>query len=214
MEPVRKVAAVTEGRYPAIGDYALIGDCHSAALVARDGSIDWCCFHRFDARPDFRNLLVRVVDHVGERWQEPDEGIWEVRGGRRHFVHSKGMKRVAVDRALKLSERLRLPAETEAWKRPRDEIRRRVEANGVDPRTGAFVQSFGSTAVDASSLPLPLIRSLPPDDPRIRATFAICSFRLVDNLVLTGEVERGRQLFERLLAYCNDLGMLAEEIDA
>jgi GH15 family glucan-1,4-alpha-glucosidase len=165
-----------------------------------------------------------------------------MRGGRRQFVYSKVMAWVAVDRALKLAAALKLPADTSRWIALRDQIRRRVESEGVDQATGAFVQSFGSTAMDAANLLLPLIRFLPPQDPRIAATvaeverqlsqdglvyryretddalpgaeaaFVICSFWLVDNLVLAGQVERGRALFERLLGYRNDVGLLAEQI--
>jgi GH15 family glucan-1,4-alpha-glucosidase len=201
-------------------------------------------YHRYGGEvvPEFWNFLVRIVEHVNDHWEEPDEGIWEVRGGRRQFVYSKVMAWVAVDRALKLAAARKLPADTSRWIALRDQIRRRVESEGVDQATGAFVQSFGSTAMDAANLLLPLIRFLPPQDPRIAATvaeverqlsqdglvyryretddalpgaeaaFVICSFWLVDNLVLAGQVERGRALFERLLGYRNDVGLLAEQI--
>jgi GH15 family glucan-1,4-alpha-glucosidase len=202
-------------------------------------------YHRYGGKiaPEFWDFLVQIVEHVHGQWEEPDEGIWEVRGGRRQFVYSKVMAWVAVDRALKLANARNLPADTERWTALRDAIRQRIESEGVDQATSAFVQSFGSTAMDASNLLLPLIHFLPPQDPRIaatireverrlsrnglvyryletddglpggEATFAICSFWLVDNLVLAGQVERGRTLFERLLGYLNDVGLLAEQID-
>ena len=80
----------------------------------------------------------------------PDEGIWEVRGPRQHFVYSKVMAWVALDRAIGLARELELPAPLERWHALRREIRARVDAEGVDPRTGAFVQAFGSSALDAS----------------------------------------------------------------
>ena len=113
----------------------------------------------------------------------------------------------------------------------------------MDPRTGAFVQAFGGRALDASTLLLPLVHYVSPDDPRVGATleqverelgrngliyryrgmddglpggeaaFLICSFWLVDNLAMTGQLERGRELFERLLTYSNDLGLMAEQVD-
>lgn len=199
--------------------------------------------HGGEIAPEFWDFLVRIVEHVNDHWQDPDEGIWEVRGGRRHFVYSKVMAWVAVDRALKLSKACGLPSDGGRWSALRDAIRRRVEIEGVDTTTGAFVQSFGSKVMDASNLLLPLIHFLPPDDPRVKATvreverrlsrnglvhryletddglaggesaFAICSFWLVDNLVLTGEVERGRVLFEKLLGHANDVGLLAEQIE-
>lgn len=202
-------------------------------------------YHRYggDIASEFWDFLVRVVEHVSDHWEEPDEGIWEMRGGRRHFVYSKVMAWVAVDRALKLAKARRLPADTQRWTALRDQIRHRIETEGVDRATGAFTQSFGSTAMDASNLLMPLIRFLPAGDPRVAATvrevqrrlsrnglvyryletddglpggeaaFTICSFWLVDNLVLAGQLERGRELFERLLGYLNDVGLLAEQID-
>ena len=188
-------------------------------------------------------LVAGVVDMVAARWEEPDEGIWEVRGGARHFVSSKVMAWVAVDRAIRLARARRLPADLERWTALRRSIRARVEAEGVDASTGAFVRSFGSEALDASNLLMPLVRFLPASDERVRATmertarelaphglvhryldggdglpggeasFVICSFWLVDNLALAGEGERATELFERLLGHANDLGLLAEEID-
>jgi GH15 family glucan-1,4-alpha-glucosidase len=176
------------------------------------------------------------------RWTEPDDGIWEVRGGRRHFVASKVMAWVAVDRAIRLARGLGLPADLDRWSALASAIRRQVEQAGVDPASGAFTQAFGSRAPDAANLLLPLVRFLPPDDPRIRATvertarelapqglvhrylgaddglpggeasFVICSFWLVDNLALAGQTDRATVLFERLLGHANDLGLLAEEI--
>jgi alpha,alpha-trehalase len=104
------------------------------------------------------------------RWTEPDDGIWEVRGGRRHFVASKVMAWVAVDRAIRLARGLGLPADLDRWSALASAIRRQVEQAGVDPASGAFTQAFGSRAPDAANLLLPLVRFLPPDDPRIRAT--------------------------------------------
>lgn len=198
--------------------------------------------HGGEIEPDFWNFLVRVVEHVDDHWQDPDEGIWEVRGGRRHFVYSKVMAWVAVDRALKLARARQLPCDEGRWTALRDQIRRRIDAEGVDQATGAFVQTLGSDVMDASNLLLPLIHFVPADDPRVAATlreverqlgrdglvyryraddglpgdeasFAICSFWLVDNLLLTGQVERGRAIFEKLLGYLNDVGLLGEEID-
>jgi alpha,alpha-trehalase len=182
------------------------------------------------------------VDVVARRWTEPDEGIWEVRGGRRHFVSSKVMAWVAVDRAIRLARARSLPADLDRWTALRAAIRRRVERDGVDPSSGALTQSLGAPALDASNLLIPLVRFLPAADPRVRATmrriagelskdglvyryleddglpageatFLICSFWMVDNLALAGETDRAHDLFERLLGYANDLGLLAEEVD-
>ncbi|HEV3498467.1 MAG TPA: glycoside hydrolase family 15 protein [Actinomycetes bacterium] len=202
-------------------------------------------YHRHGGRitPTFWRLLAGAVEVVARRWTEPDDGIWEVRDGPRHFVASKVMAWVAVDRAIRLARARSLPADLHRWTALRRTIRRRVEQVGVDPASGAFTQAFGSQTLDAANLLLPLVRFLPPEDPRIRATvertarelaphglvhrylgaddglpggeasFVICSFWLVDNLALAGHTEQARTLFERLLGHANDLGLLAEEID-
>ncbi len=192
----------------------------------------------------FWDFLSRVGGVVLEKWREPDQGIWEIRGEPKHFVYSKVMAWVALDRLVKLAEEDGREGEVEAWRAARDEIRELIEAQGVDPETGAFVQSFGSSSLDASNLMIPIVGFVSHDDPRARATadriadelsadgfvyryvtdgvdglsgeeatFAICSFWLVECLARAGEGERARELFERLLGFCNDVGLLAEEID-
>jgi alpha,alpha-trehalase len=126
------------------------------------------------------------VDVVARRWTEPDEGIWEVRGGRRHFVSSKVMAWVAVDRAIRLARARSLPADLDRWSALRAAIRRRVERDGVDPASGALTQSLGDPALDASNLLIPLVRSLPAADPRVRATMR----RISDELSRDGLVYR------------------------
>lgn len=193
--------------------------------------------------PAFWDLARGAVEAVARYWEEPDHGIWEVRGAPRHFVSSKVLCWVAVDRAIRLARARGLPADLERWRTLRRAIRRRVEADGVDPQSGAFVQAFGRSALDASNLLVPLVRFLPPDDPRVIATarrterelavdgfvyryldgddglpggegaFLICTWWLIDNLALIGETRRAQELFERLLGYANDVGLLAEQID-
>jgi hypothetical protein len=111
-----------------------------------------------------------AIEVVARRWTEPDDGIWEVRGGRRHFVASKVMAWAAVDRAIRLARARGLPADLGRWTALRRTIRRRIEQAGVDPATGAFTQAFDSQALDAANLLLPLVRFLPAEDPRIRVT--------------------------------------------
>ncbi|MBX3285918.1 MAG: glycoside hydrolase family 15 protein [Actinobacteria bacterium] len=110
-----------------------------------------------------------LTETVVERWREPDDGIWEVRGGRRHFTHSKVMAWVALDRAVRLSELLGVDAPTERWRSVAAEVRAEVLAHGVDHR-GAFVQELDGSALDASLLLVPLVGFLPADDPRVTAT--------------------------------------------
>jgi GH15 family glucan-1,4-alpha-glucosidase len=103
-------------------------------------------------------------------WEKPDEGIWEVRGPRRHFTHSKVMAWVAVDRVIKAVENFGLEGPVESWRRLRTAIHEQVCRQGFDSELGAFVQSYGSKDLDASLLMIPLVGFLPPTDPRVRGT--------------------------------------------
>ena len=189
-----------------------------------------------------------MLASLERRWREPDEGIWEVRGPRQHFTHSKVMAWVAMDRAVKAVEEFGRDGAVNRWRACRDEIKAEVLEQGYDEELGSFVQSYGSKRVDASLLTLPLFGFLPADDPRVRGTleavrrellvggfvqryshdadvesvdglppgegaFFLCSFWFVDNLVLLGELEEASEMFDRLLAVRNDLGLLSEEYD-
>lgn len=128
-----------------------------------------------------RHLAGYVLDH----WMEPDEGIWEVRGPRRHFTHSKIMAWVALDRAIAGAEHFGLKADLEKWHAVRDQIHATVCAEGFHAGRNAFTQSFGSVALDASLLLIPLVGFLPPDDPRVRGTIeAVSNDLVVDGLVM------------------------------
>jgi alpha,alpha-trehalase len=191
----------------------------------------------------FWEFLTRVGGAVLDLWSEPDQGIWEIRGEPRHFVYSKVMAWVALDRLVRLAELDGREGDVESWRTAREEIRELVEREGVDG--SIFTQSFGDGGkLDASNLMIPIVGFVPHDDPRARATveriadelsvdgfvyryvtdgvdglsgdeatFAICSFWLVECLARGGEGERARELFERLLSFCNDVGLLGEEID-
>ena len=186
-----------------------------------------------------------LMDFLESAWKEPDEGIWEVRGGRRHFTHSKVMAWVAADRAVKAVERFGLNGPVDRWRRLRAEIHEEVCSEGFDADRGAFVQAYGSKQLDASVLMMALVGFLPADDPRIRATvasierelmidglvarystatgvdglppgdgaFLACSFWLADNWCMQGRDAEACALFERLLALCNDVGLISEEYD-
>ena len=192
------------------------------------------------------DAIARVVlTHLAQIWDQPDEGIWEVRGPPQHFTHSKVMAWVAFDRAVKIVEKRGSAAVAERWRQVRDRIHEDVCAKAFDPELGSFVQAYGSKALDASLLLLPLVGFLPPTDPRITGTveaierrlvvdgfvlrydtgevadglppgegaFLACTFWLADNFILQGRIAEARELFERLLALCNDVGLLAEEYD-
>jgi GH15 family glucan-1,4-alpha-glucosidase len=120
-----------------------------------------------------------LLGFVESAWREPDEGIWEMRGGRRQFTHSKVMAWVAFDRAARDLERFRLPGPLEKWKAVRDAIHEDVCRHGFDPELNSFVQSYGSKALDASLLMLPAVGFLPPDDPRVLGTVSAIERRLL-----------------------------------
>ncbi|MEZ5654055.1 MAG: glycoside hydrolase family 15 protein [Burkholderiaceae bacterium] len=115
--------------------------------------------------------LQRVLlDFLESNWDRPDEGIWEIRGERRHFTHSRVMTWVAVDRGIKAVERFKLEGPVDRWRDLRSRIHREVCERGVDSDTNGFVQAYGSKELDASLLMIPLVGFLPADDPRVLAT--------------------------------------------
>lgn len=114
--------------------------------------------------------LRGLIDWLCDNWQREDEGIWEVRGGRRHFVYSKLMSWVAVDRGLRLADKRSFPADRTRWLQVRDQIYEEVMTKGFDPRRKAFVQAYGSDALDASNLLMPLVFFMAPSDPRMLST--------------------------------------------
>ncbi len=190
-----------------------------------------------------RHFLVEVADAAASHWQEQDQGIWEVRGGPRDFLYSKLMCWVALDRAIDLADRLAAHERVEAWTETRELIREAILTQGWSEKAGAYTQSFDSDELDASVLMMPIVGFLPGTDPRMRATidaiadrltdahglvyryraadglegeegtFLLCTFWLAHAFALAGEIERARTTFEQALAYVNDVGLLAEEVD-
>ena len=138
-----------------------------------------------DDEPETWEVVRALADVVAERWSDPDDGIWEVRGGRRQFTHSKVMAWVAMDRAIRIVEDQAAPSDTDTaslarWRSVRDDIRTAVLERGVDSR-GVFVQEFDGTALDASLLLVPLVGFLPADDPRVLNTVAAIQEELTDD---------------------------------
>jgi GH15 family glucan-1,4-alpha-glucosidase len=123
-----------------------------------------------EPHPSAWALQQALLEFLEERWREPDEGIWEVRGPRRHFTHSKVLAWVAIDRAVKGVEQFGLEGPVERWRRLRAEIHQEVCQRAYDPDRGTFTQSYGSRQLDASLLLIPLVGFLPPSDPRVRGT--------------------------------------------
>ncbi|MET7983220.1 glycoside hydrolase family 15 protein [Streptomyces sp. NPDC005281] len=123
------------------------------------------------SRPHMWRVECAMMDFLRVAWRQPDEGIWEVRGPRRHFVYSKVMAWVAADRAVRtLEDDPTLDGDIEAWRAMRDEVHREVCERGFDPARNTFTQSYGSTELDASLLLIPRVGFLPPDDPRVIGT--------------------------------------------
>jgi GH15 family glucan-1,4-alpha-glucosidase len=122
-----------------------------------------------------------VLGLLEQRWSEPDEGIWEVRGGRRHFTHSKVMAWVAFDRGIRLCEEFGREGPLERWRAIRDEIHTQVCGRAWNQELGSFTQSYGDARLDASLLLLPLVGFLPPEDPRIRGTLEAVQAQLLQD---------------------------------
>jgi GH15 family glucan-1,4-alpha-glucosidase len=120
-----------------------------------------------------------MMESLESDWRKPDEGIWEVRGPRRHFTHSKFMAWVAFDRAVKAVENSGLDGPVDRWRAQREEVHAQVCREGFDPELGSFVQSYGSKQLDASLLMMPLVGFLPISDPRVRGTVAAIERALV-----------------------------------
>jgi GH15 family glucan-1,4-alpha-glucosidase len=192
--------------------------------------------------PEDWHYICTVADHVCQIWNTTDFGIWEVRGGPRHFTYSKLMCWVALDHSIKMAEERGFEAPLEKWKKTSEEIRQAILDRGFSQKLNSFVQSYDSETLDATSLLIPVMGFLPPDDPRVQGTieatlehlttngmvyrylgddglpgqegtFVLCTFWLVDALILSGQVERAEELFLNVLKYTSPLGLLAEEID-
>ncbi|MFE0677747.1 glycoside hydrolase family 15 protein [Streptomyces sp. NPDC058867] len=116
------------------------------------------------------NLVEALMGFLLRHWREPDRGLWQVRGPRRQFVHSKVMTWVAADRALRMGELLGRNGSSDRWRTMRDQVHDQICRRGWDPARRSFVQAYGSPALDASALLLPKVRFLPAADPRVRAT--------------------------------------------
>jgi GH15 family glucan-1,4-alpha-glucosidase len=190
-------------------------------------------------------LQREFLEQLVEAWEQPDHGIWEIRGPPQHFTHSKIMAWVAFDRAVKDAQRYGLPGPLDEWRALRDRIHRQVCERGYDPQRNCFVQAYDSKLLDASLLQIAPLGFLPGDDPRVQGTiraiestlmydgcvrryetstgvdglppgegaFLACSFWLVDAYAISERLEEAQDLFGRLLALANDVGLLAEEYD-
>ncbi|NJM06637.1 glycoside hydrolase family 15 protein [Candidatus Gracilibacteria bacterium] len=187
-------------------------------------------------------ILRHEIDYVCAHWHEPDHGIWEVRGAKAHFTFSKLMCWVALDRGILLADAHGWAYDRDRWHAARDTIRADLLAHGWSETAKAFTQRYGSDELDASMLVLPIVGFLPADDPRVASTveridaalgagpliyryrsddglqgeegaFLLCSFWMVDALILLGRLDEAEQRFEALLGYASAHGLLSEEAD-
>jgi GH15 family glucan-1,4-alpha-glucosidase len=190
-----------------------------------------------------RRLLVTLAEIAATVWKQPDHGIWEMREEPRHYLYSKLMCWLALDRAIDMAEPLQADDRVEVWAKTREELEDAILADGWNETVGAFTQSFGSSALDASALVIPIVGFLPATDSRVISTieaieaqlvdasglvhryksadglpgeegaFVLCSFWLAHALALAGRTQRARETFRLTVGFANDLGLLAEEID-
>jgi GH15 family glucan-1,4-alpha-glucosidase len=155
---------------------------------------------------DFR-VLAKLLDHLEMIWQEPDEGIWETRGGPQQFTYSKMMAWVAFDRAIRLADQFGYEAPTEKWKAIRDSLHSQICERAYSKTRGCFVQAYGSDQLDASLLLMPIAGFLPGSDPRVRATVEAIERELMpDGLVLrydTSKVQDGLPPGEGVFLACS-----------
>lgn len=196
---------------------------------------------------DLWDHLSTLLAWLADNWQQPDESIWETRGGRRHFLYSRVLCWVAFDRALKLADRRSFPAPRDAWLAVRDAIHRDIRTNFWSDDLGAFVQTPGNQTLDASALVMPLVGFIGATDPRwlstldaigahlvedalvhryragsgfpdglegTEGTFSLCTFWYVECLSRSGDLQRARLAFEKMLGYANHVGLYAEELGA
>jgi GH15 family glucan-1,4-alpha-glucosidase len=192
--------------------------------------------------PETRKFLADAADTAAARWRSADQGIWEVRGEPRHYLHSKLMCWVAVDRAITLADILQSTEKVPHWTRARDAIAASIRTEGWSEAANAYTQAYGSEDLDASALMLAIVGFLPADDPGMIATieaieerltdhrglvyryladdgmsgeegtFLLCTFWLAHALALAGRTQRARAVFERAAAFATDLGLMAEEV--
>ncbi len=190
--------------------------------------------------PENWSFLEGLADVVCDVWPEPDQGIWEMRDGPRHFTHSKLNCWAGLDRAVRIAEARRLPAPVSRWAKERDAIRDELLADAG--RRGWFSQALGTDVPDASALLVPAMGLVPTSDPLVQRTievvtdelavdglvhryrasdglhggegaFLLCSFWLCDCLIFSGRLEEAEALCERLFGLANDVGLYSEEAD-
>ncbi len=177
-KPVRIGNAASEQRQLDIYGEVMAAFYHALNRLGKEGELSF-------------PMLRAMVEHLETIWQEPDEGIWETRGGRQHFTYSKLMAWVAFDRAIKAAGLLHAGAPVERWQMVRTKIHDEICSQAYNEKLGSFVQSYGSEHLDASLLLMPMVGFLPPEDPRVRGTLKAIEGNLMSGgLVLRYNTEK------------------------
>ncbi|MFW5967642.1 MAG: glycoside hydrolase family 15 protein [Persicimonas sp.] len=214
----------------------VFGELMSAATRAQSGHIE---LDEVNA-----TFLSQVADTAARRWREKDHGIWEARDEPRHYLYSKLMCWVTLERAIALADELDAGRRLEDWTSERDAIRETILERGWSDSAGAYTRAFGDEALDASNLTLAMLNFLPADDPKMLATidaiedrltderglvyryrtddglvgeegpFLLCTFWLAQARARAGHLDRAREIFWRAARFANDLGLLSEEVAA
>lgn len=195
-----------------------------------------------DTSEELWTFVRSIVAVVAKQWHKPDQGIWEIRGADHHFVYSKAMSWVAIDRGVKIASMLDRDFYVDEWSALADTIRDEIMANGWDEEIGAFVQYYGSKNLDASNLLLEEIGFIEADDPRYistvmktrdqlcrngfmfrylheddfgvpRSSFVLCTFWLVNSLYKIGQRDEALEIFSNIIGCSNHVGLLSEHID-
>lgn len=187
-------------------------------------------------------FIKKISDYVSGIWDTEDSGIWEVRGGPKHFTYSKLMCWVTLDRSIKIAEKKGFDGSVERWKEVRNQLQQAILERGFSRKLNSFVQAFDSEVLDATSLLIPMMGFLPFNDPRVigtikatmerlmtnglvnryegddglpgkEGTFVLCTFWLVEALALSGQADKAEEIFTGLLKHISPLGLFAEEIN-
>jgi GH15 family glucan-1,4-alpha-glucosidase len=195
-----------------------------------------------ELREGIPEFVCRLADRACEMWHNPDNGIWEARMPKRHYVHSKVMVWVALDRAIHLANEYGLPGDPQRWTQSADNVRQTVLERGFDRELNSFVWAFGTKDLDAANLLIPMQEFLPASDPRVQGTidrtleqltvnglvyrykgddglpgeegaFGLCTFWMVDALALSKRLDEAYEIFEGMVGRANHLGLYSEEID-
>ncbi|MBJ6723938.1 glycoside hydrolase family 15 protein [Geomesophilobacter sediminis] len=196
-----------------------------------------------DVEPQVWKMVQRICEFVLQNWDKKDRGIWEMRTDPRHYVHSKLMCWVALDRASRLATQRELKGPVAEWRAGADKIKQAILDKGFSKRLNSFVQAFGGEDLDATALLVPIHRLLPPDDPRVHSSidavmeglsagngllyryraddglagkegaFILCSFWLVSALSVCRRTEEAERVFTEMLQHVSPLGLMSEEVD-